>query len=71
MGEVEPFVGADELLPLGDRGVPGEPPLDRQRVQVDVGRARRVLPLERPRLHQLNVVLLSQAHVKDALGKIK
>ena len=71
MREVEPFVCADQLLPLRDCGVPRESPLDLQRVQVDVGRARRVLPLERPRLHQLHVVLLRQANVQDALWKLK
>ena len=40
-------------------------------MQVDVGRARRVLPLERPRLHQLHVVLLRQANVQDALRRLK
>ena len=67
MREVEPFVGADQLLPLLDCGVPREASLDLQRVQVDVGRAGRVLSLEGARLDQLHVVLLSQADVQDAL----
>ena len=65
--EVVSLVFSDEFLPLFLWGVPRESPLNLQDVKLDLGLAGRMLPDEGVGPDQVNLILLRQTNVKDAL----